>query len=130
MKKILLLLILFFTFPAYADVVIKYDEILKIRKALNQYYKLGVLIHKEFDLSNMGELRACVANYGNLRNEVKSIQEKVKKLNGFSYRFSLSLASQAAFICVYCGSSGKTCSDIPIEMEQVDSMLIEAGKLP
>jgi ferredoxin len=114
---------------AHAQVIVDYDEILSFREKLLSSYAIGFLIHQKYDFYNLDDLKDCVNNYGHLRDELKTIREKIMKLNSIAYRFNLVMAADSAFTCVYCGGTGESCPNILIEMEEIDEMLIEAGKL-
>ena len=106
-----------------------YDQVNGMVKQLSMLYKTGVSLQKKYDFNDMSQLSTCINKYGELRDQVKFLQQQARTIP-FSYRMDMTFAADAAFSCVYCGgrNSAKQCSEIPKYLETLKKKLQEDGK--
>jgi hypothetical protein len=105
------------------------QEMQRFLQDLATLYEAGMRIHREYDMSDLNQLRACVVENGSLRDKAKLLRERVSRLDRMDHRTKLTMASNDAFSCVYCGGTGKDCINIPAAIKAVrDSLASGDGR--
>ena len=95
-------------------------------KKLKKFYEVGVFTHQNYNLKNISELRECVGNNRQIRNEAKEFPKEVRALLGTAfYSYDIAIAADAAMSCVYCGGDGSACETILIGINDLEQRLKE-----
>jgi hypothetical protein len=98
---------------------------------LQDLYNSGITMHNGYDLNNIYALKKCVKKNNPLREKAKKIADEAKGIGELSYRMKLYPAAWAAFECVYCGGTGKSCNDIQPYLTETKELLKQDGfKIP
>lgn len=119
------LMLVLLTSSAGAETPADRKQVKSMVKQLKGLHKAGIQLHKQYDLENIGELKACVAENKHHRDQGKKLMSQAKDTTiPMTYRTNLVFAADAAFRCVYCSKDSlKSCSEIPTELAEIEMKL-------
>jgi hypothetical protein len=122
MKLIIYILMLLQPSLVFAESSDDRKRIQFMKKELKELYQAGKSLHTQFGRQDVSGLQACADKSVPLRSRADKVKKMVSAVDPM-FRYELTIASDAAFQCVYCGNDGRVCSEIPSALKNLDEQV-------